>query len=75
MRGKFRLEHGLIAGGGLIGACLLGGLWVVVEWVRHGAGGMSEGMGALVAATGVVAGLQILFTSFLLSILGLRRPR
>jgi hypothetical protein len=27
------------------------------------------------AATGVVVGVQIFFTSFLLSILGLRRPR
>ena len=54
---------------------LVGGLVMVGDWIAKGAGSLGEGELALFAATLVVAGVQIFFTSFLLSILGLRRPR
>jgi glycosyltransferase involved in cell wall biosynthesis len=75
MRARFKLEHGLLLGGALIVAGVVGGAIIVGDWLASGAGTLGQGEVALVAATGLVAGVQIFFTSFLLSILGLRRPR
>jgi len=75
MRNRLKLEHGLLLGGTLILAGLVGGTVIVGKWLAGGAGTLGEGEIALVAATGLVAGVQIFFTSFVLSILGLRRPR
>jgi hypothetical protein len=73
MEARFRLEHGLLAGG----AVLLVGLSLVTfigaKWISRGGGELSETQLALLAATLVIVGLQIFFSSFLLSILGLRR--
>jgi glycosyltransferase involved in cell wall biosynthesis len=73
MEERFRLEHGLLAGG----AVLLAGLSLVVfvgaKWIGAGGGALSETEISLLAATLVIVGLQIFFSSFLLSILGLRR--
>ena len=46
---------------------------IVVIWVHRGFGELSEERLTMLAATLVIVGLQIFFTSFLLSILGLRR--
>jgi hypothetical protein len=75
MRARFRLEHGLLLGGGFMVAGLalagvIGGIWI-----DRGFGSLSEERLAVLAATLLVVGLQIFFSSFLLSILGLRRPR
>jgi hypothetical protein len=75
MRARFRLEHGLLLGGvfmvaGLALAGVIGGIWI-----DRGFGSLSEERLAVLAATLLVVGLQIFFSSFLLSILGLRRPR
>jgi len=75
MRARFKLEHGLLVGGTLILAGLIGGASIVIDWLASGAGSLGQGEIALVAATDLVAGFQIFFTSFVLSILGLRRPR
>jgi hypothetical protein len=75
MRGRFRLEHGLMLGGGLILLGLIGGAIITAHWIAQGLGTLGEGQWALVAATVLVAGIQIFFTSFMLSILGLRGPR
>ena len=48
---------------------------MVGDWIAKGAGSLGQGEIALLAATVVVAGVQIFFASFVLSILGLRRPR
>jgi glycosyltransferase involved in cell wall biosynthesis len=73
MEDRLRLEHGLLAGG----VILLSGLALVtfigVKWVSRGGGELSETQLALLAATLVIVGLQVFFSSFLLSILGLRR--
>jgi glycosyltransferase involved in cell wall biosynthesis len=75
LRGRFRLEHGLL----LAAAVALGGVAlfaiVVAHWAAAGFGTLSEVRLAILAATLVAVGAQILFTSFLLSILGLRRRR
>jgi len=50
----------------------LGGV-VVAEWVAHGFGSLGEERVAIVAMTLVVTGIQLFFTSFLISLLGQRR--
>jgi glycosyltransferase involved in cell wall biosynthesis len=72
-RERVRLEHGLMLGGviALLGVGLLTAL--VVNWISSGFGSLAQERGAIVAATLLVIGIQVVFTSFLLSILGLRR--
>ncbi|MBA2461940.1 MAG: glycosyltransferase family 2 protein [Actinobacteria bacterium] len=73
MTARFNLEHGLVLGAlvVLLGA-VLGGI-IVSQWIARGGGSLSEEHLAIVAATAVIAGIQIFFGSFLLSIIGLRR--
>ena len=73
MRARFHLEHGLLLGGAvlLIGLVLCG--VVAATWINRGFGELSEERLAVLAAALVIVGIQIFFTSFLLSILGLRR--
>jgi glycosyltransferase involved in cell wall biosynthesis len=73
METRFRLEHGLLAGGAvlLVGLALVA--FIGAKWISRGGGELSETQLALLAATLVIVGLQIFFSSFLLSILGLRR--
>ena len=47
--------------------------FIFVKWLGSGAGALAETKLGLLAATLVIVGLQIFFSSFLLSILGLRR--
>jgi hypothetical protein len=72
---RLRLEHGLILAGivGVAGIALFG--VVVGEWAAGGFGTLSEVRLAILAATVIAVGAQIFFTSFMLSILGLRRRR
>jgi glycosyltransferase involved in cell wall biosynthesis len=73
MRARFRLEHGLLLGGGLaFGGFVLGAV-IVIEWFSRDFAALSEQRLAIAAATLLIVGLQIFFSSFLLSILGLRR--
>ncbi|MEA2220481.1 MAG: hypothetical protein QOJ35_3107, partial [Solirubrobacteraceae bacterium] len=73
MRARFRLEHGLLLGGGILLAGLVAAATIVGIWIDRGFGALSEERLAVTAATLVIVGLQIFFSSFLLSILGLRR--
>lgn len=74
MRARFRLEHGLLIGGGIAFAGFAAAAVIVVEWIDRGFGSLGEERLAVVAFTLVIVGIQIFFSSFLLSILGLRRP-
>jgi glycosyltransferase involved in cell wall biosynthesis len=73
MRARFRLEHGLLVGGGVFIAGLAVAAVIVVRWAERGFGNLSEERLAVLAAALMIVGLQVFFTSFLLSILGLRR--
>jgi glycosyltransferase involved in cell wall biosynthesis len=73
MQGRFRLEHGLLLGGVLTLAGLAIGGVIVGRWVARGLGSLYEQRLAVLAATTIITGVQVIFTSFLLSILGLRR--
>jgi glycosyltransferase involved in cell wall biosynthesis len=75
MRGRYRLEHGLLLGGGIASSGVLIGIFIVGEWIHNGFGQLSDERMAVLAATLIIVGIQIFFSSFLLSILGLRRRR
>jgi glycosyltransferase involved in cell wall biosynthesis len=72
-RERLRLEHGLMLGSAvaLVGLALI--VVIVIDWIGSGLGSLSQERAAILAATLLVLGIQIVFTSFLLSILGLRR--
>jgi glycosyltransferase involved in cell wall biosynthesis len=72
---RLRLEHGLTLGAAISLAGLAVILVIVLEWVRRGFGSLSQERAAIFAASLLVIGIQVVFTSFLLSILGLRRDR
>jgi hypothetical protein len=71
---KIRLETGLAVGG----LCAVAGIarlaWAVVGWQRHGFGALSYGENLRVmipAGTAFVLGIQLIFSSFFFSLLGL----
>jgi glycosyltransferase involved in cell wall biosynthesis len=72
-RARFRLEHGLLLGGGITLAGMIAAVIVLAIWADRGFGSLSEERLALFAAVLVIVGIQVFFASFLLSILGLRR--
>lgn len=72
---RVRLEHGLLAGLAVLGGGIGLGIFIVVAWIHRGLGTLGEGRLAVLSVTLVVTGMQIFFTSFLLSLLGLRRRR
>ena len=69
----FRLEHGLLAGAAVTLLGFAFGVVIFARWGEAGFGALSETRLAILAATLMIVGIQIFFTSFLLSILGLRR--
>jgi glycosyltransferase involved in cell wall biosynthesis len=75
LRGRVKLEHGLllalavaVAGLALVGI-------IVGRWAARGFGSLQEVRLAILAATIISVAAQIFFTSFLVSIIGLRRRR
>ena len=73
MRARYKLEHGLLVGGMVILAGVVVGAVIVIEWINHGFGSLADENLAVLAATLIIVGIQIFFSSFLISILGLRR--
>jgi hypothetical protein len=73
MRARFRLEHGLLLGGAITFAGVVAAAVILGVWIERGLGALSEQRLAVLAATLIIVGIQIFFSSFLLSILGLRR--
>jgi glycosyltransferase involved in cell wall biosynthesis len=73
MRKRYRLEHGLMLGGAILMIGVLVAAVIVGMWIDRGFGALSEERLAISAAGLIIIGLQIFFSSFLISILGLRR--
>jgi glycosyltransferase involved in cell wall biosynthesis len=72
-RARFRLEHGLGLGGLFMVVGFVMGAVIVATWISHGFGSLADERLAVIAASLLIVGIQIFFSSFLLSILGLRR--
>jgi glycosyltransferase involved in cell wall biosynthesis len=75
MRARFSLEHGLLLGGLIAAGGVALAAVIMITWIERGFGSLSEERLAVLAATLIIVGIQIFFSSFLLSILGLRRRR
>jgi len=75
MRARYKLEHGLLLGGGITSSGAVIGIFILADWVSNGFGPLGAEHLAVLAATLIIVGIQIFFSSFLLSILGLRRGR
>jgi hypothetical protein len=73
MRARFRLEHGLMLGGAVMLVGVIMGAFILANWISGGFGQLAYEQLAVFAAALIVVGIQIFFSSFLLSILGLRR--
>ena len=73
LRARLALRHGLLAGGALVLAGAVLGAVIVAQWADRGFAQLAEEQLAVVAATLVLIGLQVVFASLLLSVLGLRR--
>ncbi len=72
LRGKVRLEHGLLLGSIIFLIGFVIGLVIVIQWIDRGFGALGEEQLAVFSLTLAVIGVQIIFSSFFLSILGLR---
>jgi glycosyltransferase involved in cell wall biosynthesis len=70
------LEHGLVAGGLFVVGGVLGSVAAVIPWVRGGFGPYEPQIAMRIVVPSVVLlalGAQTIFSSFLLSLLGLKR--
>ena len=72
LRARLKLEHGLVLALLVVVAGIALFVYVFSRWAAEGFGALHEAQAAIVAATLIAIGAQIFFTSFLLSILGLR---
>lgn len=73
---RVKLEHGLGAGGALVAIGLAGDAWFLARWLAEGAGRLDAGATlrpAILYTTLLVAGLQVVFGAFFLSMLGISR--
>ena len=73
---RVKLEHGLLAGGAMIAVGLAGDVWFLADWITHGAGSLDPVVTlrpAILFTTLLVAGLQVFFGAFFLSMLGISR--
>jgi glycosyltransferase involved in cell wall biosynthesis len=75
MRARFRLEHGLLLGAAVVVPGFVFAGVILVTWINRGFGELTDERLAILAVTLIVVGVQVVFSSFLLSILGLRRRR
>lgn len=69
--GRVRLEHGLIAGALVMLVGLALATVVVIDWVGNDFGALGQEQLAVFSLTLVVLGLQTIFTSFFMSIVGM----
>src|SRR6266403_998200 len=70
---KVTLESGLIVGGAMFLAGFAGCAWITWQWVASGFGPLAQLRQVLFWAMWLFLGLQIIFASFFLSMLGISR--
>jgi hypothetical protein len=69
---RFTLERGLLLGALLLLVGVTGEGYIVVRWARSGFGSLDQVRLAIFGLTFVVVGSQVVFSSFLLSLMGIR---
>ncbi len=72
IRRNFSLERGLLAGGLVFFAGFSVDFYILIEWLKHGMGQLNAIRPTTLASTLMIAGAQIIFSSFFLSMLLLR---
>jgi glycosyltransferase involved in cell wall biosynthesis len=70
---RIRLEHGLLLGFVLLLVGVVTATGVLITWIGRGFGALGEERLAVFSLTLIVLAMQVIFTSFLLSIIGLRQ--
>jgi hypothetical protein len=70
---RIRLEHGLMLGVALMIAGFVLGVLVAHHRLVAGLDSLTESRMSILAVTLLIVGVQVFFTSFLLSLIGLRR--
>ena len=71
----FRLEQGLLIGSCLFMLGFIFGIFILIKWARNQFGPLAEMKLALLSLTLAVIGVQIIFSSFFLSMLGIEKRR
>jgi hypothetical protein len=66
---RLRLEHGLLAGGGLVLLAVAGLLAVGIEWAAEGFGTLGRAYETALLATMLGLGIQVVFGAFFLALL------
>lgn len=70
---NFNLEKGIIIGLCFLGIGSISGIYIVSKWIKTGFGSLNELKLSLLFLLFMVVGLQIIFSSFFLSLLGLSK--
>jgi hypothetical protein len=65
----YSLERAVALGGLLFGAGFIINVWILVDWVTAGAGVLFAVRPAMLALTLMVAGAEVVFAAFFLSVL------
>ena len=70
---RYKLEDILLAGVAVLLAGLAAMVYVAIVWANRGFGSLGEVRFAILGSTFFIIGIQIIFSAFLVSIIGLRR--
>jgi glycosyltransferase involved in cell wall biosynthesis len=70
---RYKLEDILLAGVVVLLVGLAGMAYVAIVWINEGFGSLGEQRFAILGSTLFIIGIQIIFSAFLVSIIGLRR--
>jgi hypothetical protein len=70
---RIKLEHGLLLGGGLMLIGAAGSVWLVSEWIAGGLGRFDQLRLVIFFSLWFFLGVQIVFSSFFISMLGISR--
>ena len=70
---RITFEHGLLAGGALAAIGFIGDAWVFAQWAGSGFGPLAQMRAVIFCSLWLFLGLQIVFSSFFLSMLGISR--
>jgi len=70
--GRFNLETGICLGSIAFTLGFIGSIYIVLKWIKSGFGPLNE---AKLCILGLLLGIQVIFSSFFLSLLGLPKKR